>query len=349
VGSTLAVASPPSLAFAQPFAETRPATSVKATSATLNGVINANGKELLACEFEYGEEFGKKGLKVRAEPCPAHEAGKEPGENLPVTAHLTGLSPYNTYLFRVVAVTTGGEGKGAEERFRTPGLCGPPDSPGGQGTPETCNWYENGTLVKGRSVFVAYAGFLTGPISMNHGFAFQARCKWLDYGYVENPPGGGDGVGQILGAQILGCTSEPCETVAHEKGLPLELAASASNLPWPMRLGESGFGLPLAVRVEIGHSNGEKIPPPGAMVVKLTCRTPPGYSPSSVAYEESYAGAVAPQIGVGTGNGPGLNGSPFSEMLLDGTGVLDNQREGGGEEYVTGHLNYGWITHLEVW
>jgi hypothetical protein len=96
-----------------PTAETKPATSITATSATVNAMINPNGSEVTECKFEYGTttSYGK------TAPCSASPgSGMSP---VAVSASLGALSANTTNDFRIVAKNAGGEGMGSNETFKT--------------------------------------------------------------------------------------------------------------------------------------------------------------------------------------------------------------------------------------
>ena len=89
---------------------TEEATSIAATSATLNGKINALGRET-KYYFEYGltTSYGTKTLEHTM-------TGK--GEET-VSAMVSALSPYHTYHYRLVATNSGGKGEGADKVVKT--------------------------------------------------------------------------------------------------------------------------------------------------------------------------------------------------------------------------------------
>jgi WD40 repeat protein len=101
-----------------PTVETRTATDVTATSATLNAIVNPNGLAT-SVHFEWGTStaYGRK--------TPAQSIG--PGMiNINVSANLTGLSPNTTYHFRVVASNSAGPRFGSNASFRTDAPAPPP-------------------------------------------------------------------------------------------------------------------------------------------------------------------------------------------------------------------------------
>jgi hypothetical protein len=96
-----------------PGVQTKPASEVKQSSATLNATVNPNGTEVTECKFEYGTsaEYGK------SVPCaPAPGSGSSP---VAVSAPISGLTPGFSYHFRVSAANALATSQGADETFTT--------------------------------------------------------------------------------------------------------------------------------------------------------------------------------------------------------------------------------------
>jgi hypothetical protein len=95
--------------------ETRSASNLTETSATLNGVVPAGGISVSACEFEYGttESYGSK--VSCAQPTPF--SGDEP---MSVSANLGGLAPGILYHYRLRVAIGTGEAHGQDQTFTTP-------------------------------------------------------------------------------------------------------------------------------------------------------------------------------------------------------------------------------------
>jgi phosphodiesterase/alkaline phosphatase D-like protein len=96
-----------------PFVETKPATSITQTTATLSAVVNPDGVEVTTCEFEYGTSvaYGK-----------TAKCGSGPGSGttpVAVSAAITGLSANTTYHYRIIASNSGGSTQGQDETFKT--------------------------------------------------------------------------------------------------------------------------------------------------------------------------------------------------------------------------------------
>jgi hypothetical protein len=99
---------------AKPSVETKEATSVLATGAKLNGIVNP--KRL---ETTYHFEYGKTTSYGNNVPIPS--AGVGAGEsNLEESKTITGLELNTTYHFRIVATNSAGTTDGADKTFATP-------------------------------------------------------------------------------------------------------------------------------------------------------------------------------------------------------------------------------------
>ncbi|MBA7633358.1 hypothetical protein ES703_40924 [subsurface metagenome] len=92
-----------------PAGTTDAATSVKATTATLNGTLDDDGEAACDCGFEYGETTAY-GTTTPTE-------SKETGETF--SQAITGLDPDTTYHFRAIATNVVGTSYGIDETFTT--------------------------------------------------------------------------------------------------------------------------------------------------------------------------------------------------------------------------------------
>ena len=95
----------------QPSVETKAATSVTETGATLKGIVNPNGAET-KYSFEYGttESYGSKTAEATA------GSGTS---NVEESKAITGLTASTTYHFRIVATNSHGTTDGSDEVFST--------------------------------------------------------------------------------------------------------------------------------------------------------------------------------------------------------------------------------------
>jgi hypothetical protein len=94
---------------ATPAADTGAATDLAATSATLNGTVDPNGRAT-TWYFEYGTSTGY-GTRT-----PAQSAGAGP-DPVPVSAPISNLRPGRLYHFRVVATSDAGTDRGPDKTF----------------------------------------------------------------------------------------------------------------------------------------------------------------------------------------------------------------------------------------
>ncbi|NLJ43069.1 MAG: TonB-dependent receptor plug domain-containing protein [Bacteroidales bacterium] len=97
-----------------PFADTHPASDVRAGSAILNGLVNPNDKNATVT-FEYGinTDYGNK-IQAIQNPVSGDSSAR-------VSAIVDGLMPGATYHYRVVASNSFGQGTGYDVTFTTKG------------------------------------------------------------------------------------------------------------------------------------------------------------------------------------------------------------------------------------
>jgi hypothetical protein len=114
---------------AVPNVETKPATLVEDTAATLNGHLDPatadGGGEVTQCRFEYVVASEYKPSEVNpyaagaTAPCSPGPPYTSPND---VAAHIaSGLTPSTTYHYRLRAANANGAGEGEDETFTTPG------------------------------------------------------------------------------------------------------------------------------------------------------------------------------------------------------------------------------------
>jgi hypothetical protein len=96
----------------KPLVETKEATSIGKTTATLNGIVNPHGEET-KYYFEYGLE------KEKYEHTTAEASAGAGTSNVEVSKSITGLAPETTYYVRIVATNGAGTSDGNEKTFKT--------------------------------------------------------------------------------------------------------------------------------------------------------------------------------------------------------------------------------------
>jgi hypothetical protein len=325
-----------------PTVVTEPASAIALTTATLNATVDPNGGEVSKCEFEYGtsEAYGQ------TAPCSAQPgSGTSP---VTVSAAIGSLAMNTTYHFRISATNAGGTSKGSDQPLTTlGGLCGPTYSPGGQGTPGACNWYGTSTILPAgqqRAIFF-YGGVGATNLVLTSSLG-EVSCKTVGWGTIENPLGGGAGIGKIFGMGFYSCSAPQCEKEAQEAvGKPGRAAVTAVNLPWNESLSEGGS--PQSVRDHIGvpFSGPLGAPKAGEVDVKVVCEV---IATKEQIKTTSFEGALEPEIGIGPGPAPGLNAASEFRFSGSSTGVLESPV---GKGTYTGLLKYaGWQPGaLEVW
>jgi hypothetical protein len=116
----LAFAATPAFAYGRPLVETKPATVIHVTEATLNAVVNANG-----VETKYYFEYGLKSEKTKYEHKTAEVSTPASETNITVGKVVSELLAKTEYRFRVVATNSNGTTDGAEETFTTLPLLPP--------------------------------------------------------------------------------------------------------------------------------------------------------------------------------------------------------------------------------
>ena len=104
-----------------PTLETKPASAITQTAASLNATINPNGGEVSECTLEYSAAAVYELTKSYESniPCtPSPGSGENP---VAVSAPLTGLTANTTYHFRISATNPGGTNHGEDQTFTTQG------------------------------------------------------------------------------------------------------------------------------------------------------------------------------------------------------------------------------------
>ena len=328
---------------------TSAASAVSQTSATLNATVNPNGGEVGECKSEYGttEAYGSS-----AACTPAPGSGSS---SVAVSAPISGLSANSTYHFRVSATNSGGTSKGSDETFKTllvPPACGRLNSPGGQGTAGAGEiWYSAGEIVPASTprVFLMWGGFTNASLLQTSALG-AISCKTAVFGTVENPSGGGAGVGRIFGFGFTLCVAPKCEKEVEETvGEPGRATVTALNLP-----GGSNHCLSAALPNRSGTTSGAPFsgtfgaPSPGEVDVKVSCEVAATGEHLKTA---SFEGELDPQVGVGAGQSPGRTAAPRRSASRERAAERSIPKQAVGATY-SGSIKYGqyfpWGS-LEVW
>ncbi len=110
---------PDGVPFGTPTVETKAASGVAQTAATVNATVNPNGSEVTECVFEYGSSLPS-GESVPCSPEPG--SGSVP---VTVTGSLSGLLADTSYEYRVIAKNASGTSTGSTESFKTPPYAAP--------------------------------------------------------------------------------------------------------------------------------------------------------------------------------------------------------------------------------
>ncbi|HEX7610929.1 MAG TPA: hypothetical protein VF380_09665, partial [Solirubrobacteraceae bacterium] len=96
-----------------PMVVTTGATNINESAATLHGLVNAEGRELTECKFEYGTTS----FEEASAPCVAAPASIS--KLSAVTANVSGLQGHTAYKFRLRAANLAGFALGGESTFAT--------------------------------------------------------------------------------------------------------------------------------------------------------------------------------------------------------------------------------------
>ena len=166
------------VAFAAPQATTEAATSIAATSATLNGSVVRDGQTTY--HFEYGTTTA---YGSRTPDKNVSGGGGSGGRS--VNEDVSGLQPSTTYHFRLVAVSASGTANGADLTFATP-AAGPNDNVVTIGaSPRTVRFGSAATV----------AGRITGPDSANTRVDLQQDPFPFEGTFVQLANGTSDAAG----------------------------------------------------------------------------------------------------------------------------------------------------------
>jgi hypothetical protein len=193
-----------------PIAESKAASGVTHTLATLNGSVNPGGGEVSDCHFEYGtsEAYGS------SAPCtPSPGSGESP---VAVSASVGSLTPSTTYHFRISATNAGGTSKGSDQSFTTIASLSTP------------HWYENGSKVP-LGEKVGTIGWGTVTLESTAG---NITCRTATAANLEN-------TATAASQETVLLATWECKAVGG-KCAAGEARLSARSLPWVATVLEEG-------------------------------------------------------------------------------------------------------------
>jgi hypothetical protein len=196
------------------------------------------------------------------------------------------------------------------------------------------HWYKNNSRLEEASKlpYISW-GFLG---------VFDSQCRFAVAGHIENPAGGGTGVGAIEAVDTYECNNETCEMAGGKIGLVFEdenEPGTAVQLAWPTELTEAvkgtirlnGRDIRFLFRCQFGHeaareeevSEGEhkgdirrsasEYNAPGATI----CTTEPGYG-LEPKIENGSSPGLPSKISFGDGSGELRCGGSFGNARFEG-------------------------------
>jgi hypothetical protein len=200
---------------------------------------------------------------------------------------------------------------------------------------ETQHWYRSGAkLAEGTSVPIVLFG---GKVNLSRTDADgEVNCRTVGGGVIENPVGGGAGVGRTNSLAYYECKQEKCETEVKAKtGLEGRFRRTTQNNPaatqepafpgWSDVLEESEVAGVSSVREKIGEPwESFKTPsPPGMIHETIDCTVAAN---QQVVAEADAEGELKPEIGIAkSGNLNGSSAAKPSTIKFSGasTGCLN--------------------------
>jgi len=199
------------------------------------------------------------------------------------------------------------------------------------------HWYKNNVIqAQAKPIPVVSYG---GAVNLSQKSAIgEINCRGAGGGTIENPTGGGSGVGKTNESTFFECkNNEPeegaCGKARKENGIPLALFAvtNAAQFGWNNLLVE---GTPNRTKVGEPFSGtfhkypgrgveGEPEPSPTNEIMALvSCETPPGFVPHIVGLAATFEGELDPEV---------VNGNPTLAKFTGATsGALHSELAGEG-------------------
>jgi hypothetical protein len=195
----------------------------------------------------------------------------------------------------------------------------------------TQHWYQNGVkATEGEQIPVVWFG---NEVNLSQKTLFgEVNCRTVGGGTIENPSGGGAGVGSMTGVAFYECKAPQCEEEifakfgvlgvewVEAKNMPVAINGHPERrpVPWNMLLEESVVAGVLSVRLKIGApwSAFMKPSPPGMIRIKAECDRPPEEPLTTTEFE----GELQPEIGVAkTANLNGISAAAPSQAKFNGS------------------------------
>jgi hypothetical protein len=216
--------------------------------------------------------------------------------------------------------------------------------------PAIYHWYRNATkLAEGTVVPIVMFGGKVN-LTMQNGLG-GPNCRTVLGGTIENPVGGGAGVGRTNSMTFYECKASTCEAEVKAKtGLEGRFRATTENNPaatqepafpgWSDSLEESEVAGVSSVREKIGEPWATfKTPsPPGMVRETEICEVAPTKEAVATAISE---GELKPEIGAAkSGNLNGVTAAKPSQVKFSGASTESMASELAGETTYTGSLKY---------
>jgi hypothetical protein len=206
----------------------------------------------------------------------------------------------------------------------------------------TQHWYRSNVIVPQATAvpLVTFGGKVN--LSQNSGIG-EINCSEVGGGSIENPAGGGAGIGRTNASQFYECKAPQCEAAVMEKfGTQGRGTATTQNNPaatkepafpgWTNQLEESEVAGVVSVREKVGEPfESFKTPsPPGMIRATIGCEIIASKTPVISAV---FEGELKPEVGrAKSGNLNGVSASKPSHAGFSGasTGALHSELAGEG-------------------
>jgi hypothetical protein len=217
----------------------------------------------------------------------------------------------------------------------------------------TPHWYKSGAkLEAGTSEPIVTFG---GEVNLSQTSSVgEINCRQVGGGSVENPVGGGAGIGRTDSVEFFECKSPQCEAAIREKfGVEGRGTATTQNNPaatqepsavgWNNELEESVVAGVSSIREKIGEPFVSfKTPsPPGMIRATIECQIAPTKTTATAAV---FEGELKPEIGnakTGNLNGTSAGNPSLAKFSGASTGGLNSEAAGVGTNTgITKFLGY---------